>query len=351
MTNDNLTLADLGWSPFYQSQLSLEDVASLQPLRVTEVHRNAMDTLGPDGPARIPMTGDFADHGIAVGDWILIDKATGHPEKVLDRKSLLQRRAAGNEPSAQLIAANIDTLFITSSCNADFNPARLERYLALALQASVDPVIVLTKADLTEDADDYRRRAEAIMRGVLVEVIDAKSDAVTTRLAPFCAKGRTVALLGSSGVGKSTLTNALTGEHAATQAIREDDAKGRHTTTARSMHRTDAGGWLIDTPGIRELRLFDVGEGLDEVFEDIVDLAVSCRFKDCAHDAEPGCAVQAAIAAGTLDAERLRRWQKLLREDLHNTESVAEHRARARGTQKLYRQGKLRGKSKRGDPA
>ncbi len=240
-------------------------------------------------------------------------------------------------------------MFITSSCNADFNPARLERYLALALQAGVDPVIVLTKADLADDADDYRRRAEAIMRGVLVEVIDAKSADVLDRLAPFCAKGRTVALLGSSGVGKSTLTNALTGEHAATQEVREDDAKGRHTTTARSMHRTATGGWLIDTPGIRELRLFDVGEGLDEVFEDIVELAEGCRFNDCAHETEPGCAVQAAIAAGTLEPERLRRWQKLQREDRHNTESVAEHRARARGMQKVYRTGKERAKAKKGE--
>ena len=349
MTNSRLSLADLGWAPFYQSQLSLEECDTTQPLRVAEVHRNALDTLGPDGPLRVPMTGDFAEHGVAVGDWVLIDRVAEHPVRILDRKSLLQRRAAGNEPSAQLIAANIDTLFITSSCNADFNPARLERYLALALQAGVDPVIVLTKADLAEDANDYRRRAEAIMRGVLVEVIDAKSADVADRLAPMCAKGRTVALLGSSGVGKSTLTNALTGEHAATQAVREDDAKGRHTTTARSMHRTAAGGWLIDTPGIRELRLFDVGEGLDEVFEDIVDLAQDCRFSDCAHEQEPGCAVQAAIIEAKLDPERLRRWQKLLREDRHNTESVAEHRARARGTQKMYKSGKQRGRLKRGN--
>ncbi len=348
MTNP-LSLADLGWTPFYQSQLSLAECESHRPLRVTEVHRNALDTLGPDGPQRVPMTGSFADHGIAVGDWILIDAASSQPARVLDRKSLLQRRAAGNEPSAQLIAANIDTLFITSSCNADFNPARLERYLALALQAGVDPIIVLTKSDLTDAPDDWRRRAEAIMRGVLVEVIDAKSGEVVDRLAPFCAKGRTVALLGSSGVGKSTITNALTDDTAATQEIRQDDAKGRHTTTARSMHRTRSGGWLIDTPGIRELRLFDVGEGLGEVFEDIVDLAANCRFNDCAHETEPGCAVQAAIETGTLDTARLLRWQKLVREDRHNTESVAEHRARNRGMQKIYREGKKRGKAKRGD--
>lgn len=350
MTNP-LSLADLGWTPFYQSQLSLAECDSHRPLRVTEVHRNALDSLGPDGPQRVPMTGSFADHGVAVGDWILIDAASGQPARVLDRKSLLQRRAAGNEPSAQLIAANIDTLFITSSCNADFNPARLERYLALALQAGVDPVIVLTKSDLTDAPDDWRRSAEAIMRGVLVEVIDAKSGEVVDRLAPFCAKGRTVALLGSSGVGKSTITNALTDDTAATQEIRQDDAKGRHTTTARSMHRTRSGGWLIDTPGIRELRLFDAGEGLGEVFEDIVDLAANCRFNDCAHETEPGCAVQAAIEAGTLDIARLLRWQKLVREDRHNSESVAEHRARTRGMQKIYREGQKRGKAKRGDEA
>ncbi len=342
------SLAELGWTPFYQSQLTLEECESHQQLRVTEMHRNALDTLGPDGPRRVPMTHGLAEEGVAVGDWILIAKASGHPDRVLNRRSLLQRRAAGSEPSAQLIAANIDTLFITTSCNADFNPARLERYLALALQAGVDPVIVLTKTDLADDPDDYRRRAEAIMRGVLVELVNAKSADAADRLAPYCAKGRTVALLGSSGVGKSTLTNALTGDEAVTQEIREDDAKGRHTTTARSMHRTAAGGWLIDTPGIRELRLFDAGEGLDEVFEDIVDLAARCRFSDCAHETEPGCAVQAEIAAGELDPARLKRWQKLMREDLHNSESVAEHRARSRGLQKMYREGQKRGRAKRG---
>ena len=350
MNTPLLSLSDLGWTPFYQSQLSLEECESHQPLRVTEVHRNKLDTLGAAGPEQVPMTGEFADHGVAVGDWVLVETSTRRPVRILDRKSLLQRRAAGNEPSAQLIAANIDTLFITSSCNADFNPARLERYLALALQAGVDPVIVLTKADLADDPDDYRHRAEAIMRGVLVEVINAKSEDVAERLAPFCAKGRTVALLGSSGVGKTTLTNALTGDDAATQAVREDDAKGRHTTTARSMHRTRAGGWLVDTPGMRELRLFDAGEGLDEVFGDILSLAEECRFNDCAHETEPGCAIQAAIAEGQLDPDRLRRWQKLLREDRHNTESVAEHRARSRGMNKLYRDGQARGRAKRSDP-
>lgn len=350
MTLSPVSLSDLGWTPFFQSQLSPEEYESRRPLRVTEVHRSRLDTLGAAGPEQVPMTGDLADHGVAVGDWILVDAASGHPEKVLNRKSLLQRRAAGSEPSAQLIAANIDTLFITSSCNADFNPARLERYLALALQAEVDPVIVLTKADLASEPDDWRRRAEAIMRGVLVEVIDAKSDDVTSRLAPFCAKGRTVALLGSSGVGKSTLTNALTDDAAATQEIREDDAKGRHTTTARSMHRTRAGGWLIDTPGMRELRLFDAGDGLDEVFGDILALAETCKFNDCAHETEPGCAIQAAISEGDLDADRLHRWQKLLREDRHNTESVAEHRARSRSLNKLYRSGQARGRAKRSEP-
>ena len=321
MNTPLLSLPDRGWTPFYQSQLSLEECESHQPLRVTEVHRNKLDTLGAAGPEQVPMTGEFADHGVAVGDWVLVEASTRRPVRI-----------------------------ITSSCNADFNPARLERYLALALQAGVDPVIVLTKADLADDPDDYRHRAEAIMRGVLVEVINAKSEDVAERLAPFCAKGRTVALLGSSGVGKSTLTNALTGDDAATQAVREDDAKGRHTTTARSMHRTRAGGWLVDTPGMRELRLFDAGEGLDEVFGDILSLAEECRFNDCAHETEPGCAIQAAIAEGQLDPDRLRRWQKLLREDRHNTESVAEHRARSRGMNKLYRDGQARGRAKRSDP-
>ena len=343
------TLPELGFSNFYQSQLTLEEVETDHPLRVMEVHRNALDTLGETGPHRVPMTGDLIDHGVAVGDWVLADRETNRPTRVLERKSTIQRRGAGDEPTAQLIAANIDTLFITSSCNADFNLARLERYLALARQADVEPVVVLTKADLCDDPAIFRQKLEIGMPGVAVETIDSQSPDTLEQLAPWCGKGQTVALIGSSGVGKTTITNCLTGREILTRAIREDDAKGKHTTTTRSMYHMINGGWLIDTPGMRALRLYDVAEGVDIVFKDVASLVTQCRFNDCAHDTEPGCAIQAAIEAGDLDADRLKRWQKLQREDTRNSETIAQSRARFKGLAKKYRGGKAHGAIKRGD--
>jgi len=349
MNSQTHTLADLGWTQFYQSQLSIEDIESLTALRVTEVHRNAMETIGQNGPQRVHMTGEFSDNGVAVGDWIMVETETGRAERILERKSEIKRRAAGDQPTSQLIAANIDTLFIVSSCNADYNPARLERYLALARQAQVDPVIILTKADLHEDPAEYLERARTDLPGVLVETIDAKNPDTINQLAPWCGKGQTLALVGSSGVGKTTLMNLLTGESELTLDIREDDAKGRHTTTARSMYRIPLGGWLIDTPGMRALRLYDVGEGIEMVFEDLATLAEQCKFNDCAHASEPGCAIQAAIAAGDMDEARLHRWQKLQREDQFHTETIAERHNRTRQTEKKYRTGKANLKAKRGD--
>lgn len=348
MTHIELTLPDLGWSNHFQSQLSIDELETHRALRVTQVHRNAVETLAPDGPGHLPMTADLARGHVAVGDWLLV--APNGKALILDRKSVIHRRAAGSEPLPQTIAANIDTLFITTSCNADFNLARLERYLALARQSGIEPVLLLTKADTADDPADFRRMAEHGLKGMLAETLDATdSDQVTRILAPWCRAGQTLALVGSSGVGKTTLVNALTDAGATTQAIREGDARGRHTTTARAMHALPAGGWLIDTPGMRELRLYDVGDGIDAVFADIGALAESCRFRDCRHQTEPGCAVQAAIETGALDPQRLLRWRKLQREDRHNSESVAQARARSRKLGKLHAHGKKRGEIRRGD--
>ncbi|MCF6305104.1 MAG: ribosome small subunit-dependent GTPase A [Rhodobacteraceae bacterium] len=347
MTNQIFTLAELGWGQFYQSQLSMEECSEAIPLRVTEVQRNTLDALGAKGPQKVPVTGLLAEQGITVGDWLLVDAKTRSPLRVLDRKSEIKRRAAGKDYVTQLIAANIDTLFIVSSCNADFNPARLERYLALAHQADVTPVLVLTKADLSKDPQKYLEDAAREMPGHAVVAINARSTDAQSLLAEWCGAGQTVALVGSSGVGKSTLAIALTGQDILTQDIREEDAKGKHTTTARSMYRMLSGGWLIDTPGMRALRLYDVREGVDMVFDDIITLAAACKFNDCAHDSEPGCRVQAEIQAGRLDANRLNRWQKLQREDTRNTESASETRARNKKTNKVYSGGRARAKMKR----
>lgn len=321
------SLAELGFSAHFVSQLSLDEFESLTPMRITEVQRDRLSALGESAQALLHIPSDFSAGDFAVGDWVLVD-GEQRLQRRLEPKSSLKRRAAGTDASSQLIANNVDTLFIVSSCNADFSVARLERYLALASEAAVTPVVLLTKADLSDEVEEMKRQAEDLMPFLTVLSVNATDASVFEELQPWCGSGQTVALVGSSGVGKTTLLNALTGESALTQGIREDDSKGRHTTTARSMRGMRSGGWVIDTPGMRALRLQDAAAGIEAVFDEIKQRASACRFVDCAHEAEPGCAVQAAISAGELDAERLKRWRKLQREDLHNSQTVAEARQR-----------------------
>ena len=338
-----LTLQDLGWSPFFSRQTDGDP--DLTPLRIAEVHRDRLTALGADGDCSLMPSDPAGDY--AVGDWVLSDGTRAVHR--LDRQTELSRRAAGTDARVQLIAANVDTLFITTSCNADFNPARLERYLALAADAGCFPVVVLTKADLADDPRGYEREAEALQPMLTVLAIDARDAGDIGRVMDWCGKGQTAALVGSSGVGKTTLTNAMTGAAEAVQGIREDDAKGRHTTTARALRRMVNGGWLIDTPGMRALRLADAGEGIDALFADIGALAQACRFSDCQHETEPGCAVRAAIEEGRLDEDRLRRWRKLKREDARNSETIAEARARDKGFGKMIREVKRDLKTRKGD--
>ncbi len=329
------TLQALGWRPFFQSQV---DAGSrLFPARVLGVHRGRIEVASDRGHEAVDLTGKATELGVTTGDWVLVDPQGPVVRKRLERLTLFQRRAAGTAGGIQLIAANVDTLFIVTSANRDFNVARLERYLAIARDAGAFPVIVITKADLADSAAEHVARAASLSPGLLVEALDARDSNQVEVLRPWCEEGQTVALLGSSGVGKSTLVNTLTGEHQATRAVREDDQRGRHTTTSRSMHRLPQGGWLIDTPGMRELQLVDVGEALDDVFTDVAELARRCRFADCQHESEPGCAVQAAIAGGALDAGRLQRYRKLRSEDRRNTETLAERRSRDRSLGKLYK--------------
>ncbi len=327
------TLSDLGWSAHFSQQLSVEDLESLTPARVSEVHRTTLSVLTENGP--LTVSTDATSTGTyAVGDWLLLDG--DQIARRLERSSALERRASGEDARAQLIAANVDTLFIVTSCNPDFNPARLERYLVLAHTAGCHPVIVLTKSDMA-DAEEYIRQAEGLQPMLSVLAIDARDPTQAAALTDWWGKGRTAAMVGSSGVGKSTLAATLTGADLATAEIREDDARGRHTTTARSLHRATHGGWLIDTPGMRALRLMDASEGIETVFADLEDLAATCKFRDCAHETEPGCAVQAAIASGDIDEARLHRWQKLAREDLHNSQTLAQSRARGKAFGKMVK--------------
>ena len=333
--------AGFGWSNFYQSQLTSND-DGLIPLRVTAAHRNGLDVEGPEGSRRVLLPRideDDPESHATVGDWVLVDGETGRAARVLDRRSLFKRKAAGTGRRIQLIAANVDTLLIVSSCNRDFNPARIERYLVLAREAGVMPVVVLTKADLAEETNSYRRTAEQLMPGLLVETIDARDPNEAKALSAWCGPGQTVALVGSSGVGKSTLVNTLSGgaSDLATGAAREDDDRGRHTTTGRSLHRLPAGGWLLDTPGMRELQIVGAGSGVADLFSDIVEISRNCRFSDCRHETEPGCAVRAAIESCDLDPDRLKRFRKLANEELRNSSTIAERRARDRSFGKMVR--------------
>lgn len=331
-------LTAFGWSSFFQSQLSLEDLTETTPMRVTAVHRGEWDVANPDGQLRVPQPSFSIETPATVGDWVLLERESGKVVRLLERYSLFQRRAAGEESKLQLIAANIDTVFVVSSCNADFNLARLERYLVFAGAAEVTPVVVLTKADLADDTAPYRQEAESLLPGLVVECVNAHDPESVAVLKPWCATGQTVALLGSSGVGKSTLVNTLMGDdRQSTGHIREDDSKGRHTTSGRSLHRLGAGGWLLDTPGMRELQLADVEDGVKDVFADITDLATQCKFSNCGHDSEPGCAVRDAVDKGTLEEVRLARFQKLKAEEAFNTLSVAERRARDKSFGKMIK--------------
>ncbi|MBI1170845.1 ribosome small subunit-dependent GTPase A [bacterium] len=320
-------LASLGWAEDLAAQLSAEEVATASALRVTAVHRARIEALGPEGAVDLIPASTLSTSQVAVGDWLLA--RDGVALRVLDRRSLVARKAAGTGVARQVIAANLDTLLIVSSCNADFNAARMERFLVLAASAGVEPVVVLTKVDTCPDPESFRAEAAALKRGLAVVLLDAKRGDVRAALAPWCKPGRTVALLGSSGVGKTTIANALTGGQAPVQDIRDDDAKGRHTTTGRCLVAMAQGGWLIDTPGMREVQLSDAFDGIGLFFDDLTELALQCKFRNCTHQAEPGCALRAAIAAGEIDAVRLDRWQKLLSEDQTNSDTLQTALTRA----------------------
>jgi ribosome biogenesis GTPase len=303
-------LESLGWRNHFALQVDAN--TSHVPARVMAVHRGRVEVAGKGFVDSLALSGKSAAFQVTVGDWVLVDREAPRIDRVLDRFGAFKRGAPGTSNTIQLIAANVDTLFIVTSANRD-------------------------KADMAESIEPYIDRARALGNGLLVEAMDARESDDVDKLRPWCGPGQTVALLGSSGVGKSTLVNTLTGAHLETREVREDDQRGRHTTTSRSMHRLPQGGWLIDTPGMRELQLVESEGALEDVFSEISALAEDCRFSDCHHEAEPGCAVRAAIESGGLDPLRLQRFRKLLAEDRRNTETIAERRARDRALGQLYK--------------
>ena len=334
-------LTQIGFKPVFQQQVLMHD-EGLVPARVTAVHRTGLTVSPPLAVIdEVPVGGRWfqlePEARATVGDWVLLDPTSGTLEVVLERTSLIKRLNPAGE--VQLIAANIDTAFVVTSCNEDFSVARLERYLSVVMEAGIQPVVVLTKADLVADVAGHLDEVRALGSDVFVEAVNALDPLSVACLSAWCTSGQSIALLGSSGVGKSTLVNTLAGETLqATQAIREEDAKGRHTTTHRSLHLLPSGGVILDSPGMREFAIADAESGVTTVFADIEVLAENCRFNDCGHGAEPGCAVRAAIVAGDLDERRLDSYFKLLREDRYNTETIAERHERTRKFGKMVRE-------------
>lgn len=342
-------LTPLGWGSFYQQQLSPDELDQSSPCRVMAVHRGQLILSSGEQEMTIHLSGKMlraeGDQQLTVGDWILMSPETGAFLRRLDRKNLIKRRAAGTDNSDQLVAANIDSLFIVTSCNDDFNLSRLERYLAFAHAAEVYPVIVITKKDKCQTPEDYEARARTLGPTIMVETINARDPEKLGGLKEWCAPGQTIALVGSSGVGKSTLANSLGAELQRIGEIRKDDAKGRHTTTHRSLLPLSGGALLLDSPGMRQLGLADDGAGVEAVFEEIAELARQCRFSDCQHDREPGCAVREALENGSLSPRRASNYTKLLAEQRHYSATVAERRKKDKAMGKFHKKVKAAKKS------
>ena len=315
------------------------------PARVTAVHKERYEIVCARGitHARLKTREYFVDTQDfpTAGDFVMIhyiDNGDSLILATLPRRTYFSRREPGPIPRDQAVAANFDYVFIMQSLNQDFNPKRLERYLALSWQSGATPVILLTKADLVEDYWDYLTQVERVAVGVNTHVVSAHTGQGLNRLNGYLQPGKTVVFLGSSGVGKSSLVNALAGQEImAVRAIREDDSKGRHTTTHRQLIRLGNGVMVIDTPGMRELGMWDTVEGLADAFADVESYLGRCRFSDCRHESEPGCAIKAAIAAGELDPMRWESYKNLKEEALSKDELLRRKHEWSKGVAKFTR--------------
>jgi ribosome biogenesis GTPase len=312
-----LNLYDFGWDEGFAASFEPYE-EEFEPARVSAQHRGGYDVLTEGGERRVRVTGRMRHEAAsaaelpAVGDWVALRDQT--IQAVLPRRSAFSRKAAWSPTEEQVLAANLDAVFVVSALNGDLSLRRLERYLTLAWESGATPAVVLTKADLCEDVGGALLLVEQVALGVGTHAVSNLTGEGLEELGPYLKAAKTIALLGSSGVGKSTLANRLVGEELqATHQIAED-GRGRHTTSSRQLIRLPGGALLVDTPGLREVQLWDAEEGIQEAFSDVDELAAGCRFNDCAHLREPGCAVQTAIDEGRLPRERLQSYRQLQRE-------------------------------------
>jgi ribosome biogenesis GTPase len=335
---ERFNLETYGWDGFFAEAFAPLAAEGFEAGRVFLQHNRALMLYTAAGELQAETTGRLRFHARgaedlpAVGDWVAFrrvseeEKAKIH--EILPRRSKFSRRAAGSETAEQIVAANVDTVFLVTGLDHDYNPRRVERYLIMAWESGADPVVVLNKADLVEEVEERRREIELVAPGVPVLALSAKRGVGVEQLMPYVGRGRTVALMGSSGTGKSTITNRLLGaEVQRTQEVRVADARGRHTTTHRELFVLPGGGLVLDTPGMRELQLLVSERGLRETFEEIEGAAAECRFTDCRHEGEPGCAVRAALEEGRLDPERYQNYRKMQAEMRHAATLIDQRKA------------------------
>ena len=317
-------LKDLGWNSFFESRFEEFTRPGLTPARVFEEFKGFYRVRSAQAEYLAETAGKLQHHAVgredfpAVGDWVAIaarpEEGRARIEHVLPRRTKLVRKVAGREMTEQIVATNLDTVFVVSALNREFNLRRIERYLTIVWDSGARPVVLLNKADLCPEAAARAAEVESVALGTPVHLLSALEKTGLDAVRAYLVRGTTAAFVGSSGVGKSTIINRIADACLRVQPVREHDDRGQHTTTSRQMIFLSSEGMLIDTPGMRELQLLDHEEGAAQAFHDIATLSQGCRFRDCGHQGEPGCAIEAAVRQGELSFERLQSYRKLLAE-------------------------------------